>query len=158
MKFTVNSYFRSKGRNGFDKLGIFTWSVSIALFIVTVFSHSFYVYIIAVALLAWSVCRMMSKKIDRRYLEEQTFLKFFYNIKYFFSDTKNWFSRKKFASVQNRERKRVYYSEKEKARADAKLYKYYSCPDCSQKVRVPRGHGKIEITCPKCGRKFIKRT
>lgn len=158
MKFTLNSYFRSKGRNGFDKLGIFTWSVAIALFIVTVFSHSFYVYIIAVAFLAYSVYRMMSKKIDRRYLEEQTFLKFFYNIKYFFIDTKNKFSRKRFASVQNNKKKKAFDSAKDKQKSEEKLYKYFSCPECSQKVRVPRGHGKIEITCPKCGRKFIKRT
>ena len=30
--------------------------------------------------------------------------------------------------------------------------------DCRQKIRVPRGKGKIEITCPSCRSKFIKRT
>ncbi|HHX52747.1 MAG TPA: hypothetical protein GX703_04450 [Erysipelothrix sp.] len=37
-------------------------------------------------------------------------------------------------------------------------HKIYTCPNCKQKVRVPRGRGKIEITCPKCNHKFTKRT
>lgn len=37
-------------------------------------------------------------------------------------------------------------------------HKYYSCPRCRQPVRVPRGKGKIAITCPKCKEKFIKKT
>ena len=36
--------------------------------------------------------------------------------------------------------------------------RYFNCPQCRQKVRVPRGKGKISIRCPKCGNKFIKRT
>lgn len=37
-------------------------------------------------------------------------------------------------------------------------HKYFDCPRCRQQVRVPRGKGKISITCPKCGEKFIKKT
>lgn len=37
-------------------------------------------------------------------------------------------------------------------------HKYFSCPKCRQSVRVPRGKGKIAITCPKCKEKFIKKT
>lgn len=37
-------------------------------------------------------------------------------------------------------------------------HRYYSCPRCRQPVRVPRGKGKISITCPKCKEKFIKKT
>jgi len=33
-------------------------------------------------------------------------------------------------------------------------YKIFKCPNCSQKLRVPRGHGKIIITCKKCGTEF----
>ena len=36
--------------------------------------------------------------------------------------------------------------------------RYYSCPKCRQTVRVPRGKGKIAITCPKCREKYIKKT
>ena len=37
-------------------------------------------------------------------------------------------------------------------------HRSYSCPRCRQPVRVPRGKGKIAITCPKCKEKFIKKT
>ena len=37
-------------------------------------------------------------------------------------------------------------------------HRYYDCPRCRQQVRVPRGKGKISITCPKCKEKFIKKT
>ena len=37
-------------------------------------------------------------------------------------------------------------------------HRYYRCPRCHQTVRVPRGRGKINIRCPKCGTQFIKKS
>lgn len=37
-------------------------------------------------------------------------------------------------------------------------HRYFDCPKCRQPVRVPRGKGKIAITCPRCREKFIKNT
>lgn len=37
---------------------------------------------------------------------------------------------------------------------DVKRFKYFKCPQCSQKLRVPRKQGKITITCPKCNNTF----
>ena len=37
-------------------------------------------------------------------------------------------------------------------------HRYYDCPRCRQQIRVPKGKGKIAITCPKCKEKFIKKT
>lgn len=37
-------------------------------------------------------------------------------------------------------------------------HRYYSCPKCRQTVRVPRGKGRISITCPKCRERFIRKT
>ena len=36
--------------------------------------------------------------------------------------------------------------------------RYFDCPKCRQTVRVPRGKGKISITCPRCREKFVKKT
>lgn len=36
--------------------------------------------------------------------------------------------------------------------------RYFLCPRCRQTVRVPRGRGRINIRCPKCGERFIKTT
>lgn len=37
-------------------------------------------------------------------------------------------------------------------------HRYFDCPRCRQQVRVPRGKGKIAISCPKCKEKFIRKT
>lgn len=37
-------------------------------------------------------------------------------------------------------------------------HRYYKCPRCRQAVRVPRGRGRINIRCPKCGERFIRKT
>ena len=37
-------------------------------------------------------------------------------------------------------------------------HKYFSCPKCRQSVRLPKGKGKISITCPRCREKFVKKT
>ncbi len=39
-----------------------------------------------------------------------------------------------------------------------KEHRYYNCPGCHRTLRVPAGRGKINITCPHCGRHFKKRT
>lgn len=38
-----------------------------------------------------------------------------------------------------------------------KGYKHFVCPKCSQIIRVPKGKGEVEITCPSCRTKFSKR-
>lgn len=36
--------------------------------------------------------------------------------------------------------------------------RYFKCPKCSQRVRVPRGKGTVKIRCPKCSEQFVKKT
>lgn len=36
-------------------------------------------------------------------------------------------------------------------------YKHFVCPNCSQIIRVPKGRGEVEITCPSCRTKFTKK-
>ena len=36
--------------------------------------------------------------------------------------------------------------------------RYFHCPKCKQMVRVPKGKGKISITCPRCKEKFVRKT
>ena len=37
-------------------------------------------------------------------------------------------------------------------------HKYFRCPKCRQHVRVPRGKGKIAISCPKCRERFVRKS
>lgn len=43
-------------------------------------------------------------------------------------------------------------------RVKDRKHRYFDCPKCRQMVRVPRGKGKIAITCPRCREKFVKKT
>ena len=39
-----------------------------------------------------------------------------------------------------------------------KTHKFYRCPQCRQPLRVPKGKGRISITCRNCGTCFEKKT
>ena len=41
---------------------------------------------------------------------------------------------------------------------DRKTHRYFKCKCCKTYLRVPRGKGKINIKCPKCGNQFVKKT
>ena len=63
--------------------------------------------------------------------------------------------------IRRREENRKFLQEIEflKLRISVrKTHKIYRCKGCGRKIRVPKGKGKIEITCPLCGKKFIRRT
>ncbi len=45
---------------------------------------------------------------------------------------------------------------RQQKKEQGKIYKFFKCPKCAQKVRVPKGRGRICITCPKCKNEFIK--
>lgn len=36
-------------------------------------------------------------------------------------------------------------------------HKYFRCPECKQWLRAPKGRGKIQVKCQKCGNDFIKK-
>ena len=39
---------------------------------------------------------------------------------------------------------------------ERKKYKYFKCPKCGQKMRAPKGSGKIRVTCHQCNTSFKK--
>lgn len=120
------------GRYGVDDLGRFTLYFSLSLLILSFFIRYRILYILAVALLAICYLRMFSRNISRRYEENQKFLAWKTKV------TGRFFTARK--------------------RHADKEHRYFRCPSCRQTVRVPRGKGKISISCPKCGAQFIKRT
>ena len=121
------------GRYGADQLSRFLSVVALIALILTVFIRIPLLNVIALALLVWCYFRMFSRNTSKRYAENEKFL--------------NMTSR-----LAGRFRSgRVHWEQR-------KIYKYFSCPQCKQKVRVPRGKGKICITCPKCRMEFIRKS
>lgn len=41
---------------------------------------------------------------------------------------------------------------------ERKQYRYLTCKQCGQKLRVPRGKGKIRVTCTKCRNQFLAKS
>lgn len=52
----------------------------------------------------------------------------------------------------------ILYFKRIKSRLQDREHRYYSCPRCKQTLRVPKGRGKITITCPMCRTSIIKKT
>ena len=121
------------GRYGADQLGQIYLGASMALLLISLFSRWNIFYVLALGLMGYEYYRMLSGKVEKRYQENQKFL--------------NW--RYQLAVKKNRRKERL---------EQKKIYHFYKCPSCKQKVRVPRGKGKICITCPKCRTEFIKKS
>lgn len=121
------------GRYGADQLGQLYLGISMALLVVSLFFRWNIFYLLALGLMGYEYYRMLSRQVEKRYQENQKFL--------------NW--RYQLAVKKNRRKEHAQ---------QRKIYHFYKCPSCKQKVRVPRGKGKICITCPKCKAEFIKKS
>lgn len=52
----------------------------------------------------------------------------------------------------------AWFKKKQKRIKDSKTHRFFRCPKCNASLRLPKGKGKITITCPKCNTDFSKRT
>lgn len=125
------------GRYGVDDLGRVLSGTVLVCFLISMFSFLVPVfaifYWIGIALMIYSFFRMFSRNTSKRYAENQKFL--------------NW----RYQGVVKRNQAKTRFAQR-------KIYRFYKCPQCSQKVRVPKGKGKICITCPKCRTEFVKKS
>ena len=122
-----------QGRYGADQMGQMLSAVSMVFLIISLFSRNQAWFLLAVIGIVCNYFRMFSKNISKRYAENQKYLKMTAGI------------RRKLASWKSQ-------------LAQRKIYHIYRCPGCKQKIRVPRGRGKIEIRCPKCNTRFVKKS
>jgi hypothetical protein len=121
------------GRYGMDQLSNALLVGCFVFLIAARISRLQFLAVIAVALLVFSYFRILSKNYEARRRENAAFL-----------------------SVWHPFLRRLQRSKNR--RADLKTHRYYKCPGCSLKLRVPKGKGKIKITCPECRKTFIKKT
>lgn len=123
------------GRYGNDKLNQFMMAVFLGCAVLNLFVRNAYA---STVLNSWECLlillvyiRMFSRNISKRYAENQKYL-----------------------ALENCLRR--FFGQKRYLMQQRKEYHIYKCPGCKQKIRIPRGKGKISIRCPKCGEEFIK--
>ena len=121
------------GRYGADELGRFISVSTLVCLLVSLFTKWGILYWIGLFLIFYTYFRMFSKNVSKRYQENQKFLTLRYKTVAKWSIMKKHF-------------------------LERKIYRFYKCPQCKQKVRVPKGRGKICITCPKCRTEFVKKS
>ena len=137
--FWVSNFMR--GRYGQDELNRKLIILTFILIIVNIFMRIGLLNLLVLGLIVYTYFRMFSKNYYARQRENIKFLNFM-----------NKFStkRKMHQGMNNGYKNNSYTT-------NDKTYTIVKCPSCGQKVRVPKGLGKINITCPHCQTKFIKK-
>lgn len=121
------------GRYGVDSLGKFLVALAFITIILGNITDKGIFSLISWVLLIYAYFRMFSKRVYKRASENQVFLSKT-------SKIRSWFYKERNLMAQR------------------KTHRIYKCPTCKQKIRVPKGKGRIEIRCPKCNTKFIKKS
>ncbi len=117
------------GRYGSDELNRFLVYLTMALVVLGLLLRSGVLIVPELICVALVYFRMFSKNINRRFQENQNYL----NRRFRLSE--GWRKGKfRFQEFRN--------------------YKIFKCPNCGQKLRIPRGKGNISIRCRKCGHEF----
>jgi hypothetical protein len=124
------------GRYGGDQLNRFVAVGGCVLLIVGFVAGgvaSLSLYCVSVAGLIWTYFRMFSRNLYKRRQENERYLR-----------VKQQMS----SGVR-------FCKERWSQRRD---YKFFTCPACHTKLRVPKGKGRINIVCRKCGNSFQGKT
>ena len=121
------------GRYGVDDFSKALLYATLALCLVSLFTRNRMLNLLLTAGLVFIYYRMFSKNYSRRDQENLWYLRQKDKVMHFF--------RRQNSLAQQR-----------------KTHRIYTCPQCRQKIRIPKGHGKVQITCPQCKTAFIKRS
>ena len=121
------------GRYGVDDFSKALLYATPALCLASLFTRNRMLNLLLTAGLVFIYYRMFSKNYSRRYQENLWYLRQKDKVMHFF--------RRQNSLAQQR-----------------KTHRIYTCPQCRQKIRIPKGHGKVQITCPQCKTAFIKRS
>ena len=119
------------GRNGVDELNRFLLAATLICYFISILTNWSILYFIAVLILFYGYFRMFSRNLYKSSEENRTYLNKTSKIRYKWN-----------AKLSQLKQLRTHH--------------IYKCPTCKQKIRVPRGKGRIEIRCPKCRSTFIK--
>ena len=117
------------GRHGADELSLALLIFGLIASLVSSFSGLALLSLLGMAAYIWSMYRMFSRNNEKRYLENQKYMDF----------RKNFSSNIKQAWVRLK---------------NSKEYKYFKCPQCHSRLRLPRKVGEVTVTCGKCKHSF----
>ena len=120
------------GRYGADQLSYAMVILALVMTVVGALSGLGLLTLMADALLIVMFVRMLSNDRYRRAHENQVYLEKTQNVRRAVTE---WMNRVK----------------------NSKKYRYFTCPKCKSRLRVPRGVGSVTITCKSCGNKFDKK-
>lgn len=121
------------GRYGTDQLSLALLGLGLLLCLVTLPIKSAFIRLIPLIPIVLCYYRVFSKNIYRRQQENFKFIRFYTPIL------------KSFHTFEKRLK-------------DRKTHRYFTCPNCKQTLRVPKGKGNIAITCSKCKTVLHKRS
>lgn len=121
------------GRYGNDQLNNALLLIGAALCILEWLSRWSWLTLPILALLALCYFRMFSRNIAARRSENQRFLNWWWPVSRRIGNARIRF-------------------------ADRKTYRFFKCPNCGKRLRVPKGRGRINITCPICRHCFIRKS
>lgn len=122
-----------QGRYGVDKFSNFLIIIALVLLVVDIFFPLIYLRSFALLLVLYAYFRIFSKNHYRRYAENERYMKYYNKVHFSLARWKNHMEQRR-------------------------THRIYKCPSCKQSIRVPKGKGKIAITCPKCRTEFIRRS
>ena len=120
------------GAYGTDRMTRFLLVFAAVLLILSFLTPFGFLYYIAFVILFYCYFRMFSRNVPARYRENEAFVKFTDKFVNFFKGIGT-------------------------NSGSSRSYHIYKCPKCGQKIRIPRGKGKVSVRCPMCGTEFIKR-
>jgi len=121
------------GRYGPDHLNVAMIVFSLVLSLLNALVGFRPIIYVSYLILALALFRMLSRNIRRRRAENDKFIRYCWLVRTEIS--------RSIANIKHR-----------------KTHKFLKCPGCGNTLRVPRCKGKLQITCPKCGERFVKKT
>lgn len=128
------------GRYGMDQLNFTLIILALILSILSSFTDWYLLSLLGTVFIFLALFRMYSRNISARYQENVKFLPYWQKLTTVFYGIK-----RRFQQLKQQWR-------------DRNTHRYFSCPNCHQTLRVPKGKGKIKISCPKCRTELIKKT
>ena len=120
------------GRYGNDQFGFFLLGLSVAMSLLSTIFNFALLNLLAEVVIIYALFRMFSRNTYKRREENAKFMRRF-------NPTLKWLR------LQQTMRK-------------DKAHRYFKCPNCSQYLRVPRGKGKITVTCRSCKASFQEKS